>query len=66
MRDTATFDKDTPVKPVEIGYYSFVERNDFVVCPRCRKRLYAPRTTQVIVEKRSRCSECGQLINWGW
>lgn len=66
MRDTTTFDKDTPVKPVEIGYYGFVERNDFVACPRCRKRLYAPMTTQAIVEKRSRCSECGQLINWGW
>ena len=66
MRDTATFDKDIPVKPVEIGYYSFVERNDFIVCPRCRKRLYAPMTPQAIAEKRSRCSECGQLINWGW
>lgn len=48
MRDTVTFDKDTPVKLVEIGYYSFVERNDFVACPRCRKRLYAPMTPQAI------------------
>lgn len=66
MRDTATFDKDIPVKPVEIGYYSFVERNDFVACPRCRKRLYAPITPRGIAEKRSRCNKCGQLINWDW
>lgn len=65
MRDTATFDKETPVKPVEIGYYGFIERNDFIACPRCRKRLYAPMTPDAITSKRSKCSECGQLIDWG-
>lgn len=65
MRETSTFTKETPVKPVEIGYYGFIERNDFIACPRCRKRLYAPMTPDVLTSKRSKCSECGQLIDWG-
>lgn len=66
MRETSTFTKETPVKPVEIGYYGFIERNDFIACPRCCKRLYAPMTPDAIVSKHSRCSECGQLIDWDW
>ena len=64
MRDTATFDKDTPVKPVEIGYYGFVERNDFVACPRCLRKLYAPMPEEIF-DMKSYCKKCGQLINWG-
>lgn len=62
--------KNTPLKPSEVYFNKYHSANGdvcvkmaYVACPRCLKKLYAPKLEEIFNEK-SRCKVCGQLINW--